>query len=100
MEQFPALRGVLLTLNKVGKIERRLEVYIDLVVTLDGKPETIKASCILYGASQDLKCGLLSTEGDGITHHIRVTFPVKITSSTQMTVTCGRKKTTFTLSVN
>ena len=26
MEQFPALRGVLLTLNKVGKIERRLEV--------------------------------------------------------------------------
>lgn len=74
--------------------------YIDLVVTLDGKPETIKASCILYGASQDLKCGLLSTEGDGITHHIRVTFPVKITSSTQMTVTCGRKKTTFTLSVN
>ena len=74
--------------------------YIDLVVTLDGKPETIKASCILYGASQDLKCGLLSTEGDGITHHIRVTFPVKITSSTQMTVTCGRKKATFTLSVN
>lgn len=74
--------------------------YIDLVVILDGNPETIKASCMLYGASQDLKCGLLSTESDGITHHIRVTFPVKITSSTQMTVTCGRKKTTFTLSVN
>ena len=26
MEQFPALRGVLLTLDKVGKIKRRLEV--------------------------------------------------------------------------
>ncbi len=74
--------------------------YVDLTVTLDGKPETIKASYILYGALQDLTCGLLSTEEDGITHHIRVTFPVKITSSTQMTVTCGRKKTTFTLSVN
>lgn len=71
---------------------------IDLQITLDGDPKTIKASYIMYGASQDLECGVIST--NGITHQIRVTFPVALTSSTQMTVTCGRKKNTFTLSVN
>lgn len=71
---------------------------IDLQITLDGDPKTIKASYIMYGASQDLECGVIST--NGITHQIRVTFPVALTSSTQMTVACGRKKNTFTLSVN
>lgn len=71
---------------------------IDLQVILDGDPKTIKTSYIMYGASQDLECGVISTEG--ITHQIRVTFPVALTSSTQMTVTCGRKENTFTISVN
>ena len=72
--------------------------YVDLQVTLDGDPQLIKANYIMYGASQDLACGVISSEG--ITHQIRITFPVALTSSTEMTVTCGRKKNTFILSVN
>ena len=52
MEQFPALRGVLLTLNKVGKIERRLEVGAGQPVEQQFAAGTGRCPSRFHGAGQ------------------------------------------------